>query len=263
MTIKTVGFIISGIFVFAFFVTAPAVLIYFVGTHEASIDPIISKIEMVACAHPENFTECSEGVMKLARETLEVREERINRWLYGIAGFLGLVTWIFTALAILIAVGGVIGTGHFRGLKEEAKDKIKELDGWVKKAKDHHDAIKDLRDAIKKNHDAIKDDHDAIKKHHDNIRDMKNNIKSDVDEFISNLKDFNQNRQIASEQLEEIQKAISVINELYKETDKIIAQSNMAGKSMDNIVTSEKTARGLEAEIREILDSLKDPAKKE
>ena len=241
MTIKIVGFIISGIFVFAFFVTAPAVLIYFVATHEASIDPIISKIGIVACAHPENFTECSEGVMKLARETLEVREERINRWLYGIAGFLGLVTWIFTALAILITLGGVVGIGHFRGLKEEAKDKIKELDRWVKKAKEHHDYIKG---------------------HHDEIREMKNNIESEVEDFESKLGEFNKNRGVVSENLEEAQNLTGDIKELIGQSEAIIALFKTAHESKNNILALEETVIGIESEMREILDSLKDSIKK-
>ena len=252
MTIKTVGFIISGVFVFAFFVTAPAVLIYFVATHEASVDPIISKIGIVACAHPENFTECSEGVMKLARETLEVREERINRWLYGIAGFLGLVTWIFTALAILFGLGGVFGLWQFRNLKEEAKSKVEELDMSLKEAREFHREIKEA--------------HNDIENMKNNARAMRDNIRDEAEEFTVYLskakQELNEFKEVVFRKQDEVQKQANVVNELAKEAHKIVARFDMIDKSMDDIIDSEKTARGLETEMREILNSLKNSTPK-
>ena len=252
MTIKIVGFIISGVFVFAFFVTAPAVLIYFVGTHEASVDPIISKIEMAACAHPENFAECSEGVIKLARETLEVREERINRWLYGIAGFLGLLTWIFTAITILFGLGGVFGLWQFRNLKEEAKSKVDELDMSLREAREFYREIKEA--------------HNDIENMKNNARAMRDNIRDEAGEFTAYLSTTEQElyrfKEVVFRKQDEVQKQANVVNELAKEAHKIVARFDMIDKSMDDIMASEKTARGIETEIREILNSLKNSTKK-
>ena len=246
MTKTTIGFIILGA---ALVVAAPLVLIYFVGTHEASVDPIISKIGMIACAHPENFAECSEEFIELARETLEVREERINRWLYGIASFLGLVTWFFTALATLVAFGGVFGLWQFRNLRDEAKEKLKELDEWNKKSKKYHDNIEIY--------------YNAAKKYYDGVSSMKETTENIAAKSEENLEVFQRDSQIAFKKIEDILEQADAIRKLLKKASTITPLLNMANKSTDNIITLEETARGLETEIREIHDSLKNSPKKE
>lgn len=134
---KKVLFTIAVLFLIGF---APSLLIYYVANQEASVDPLITKFQLQACAEKGalHFEKCAAKVSDFARESLEIREDRINRWLYGIAGFLALVTWFFTALAILIAAGGILGISIFSSLRRQAEeevDKIKNLRAKVEESR--------------------------------------------------------------------------------------------------------------------------------
>ena len=252
MTKMIPSLIILGV---ALLVILLVVFSYFVGTYEASVDLIKSKIGVVACANDEIFEECSKEFIKLARETLEVREERINRWLYGIAAFLGLVTLFFAAFAILVALGGVLGTWQFRNLKEDAENKVGALDEWIEKSEKSYK---------------------GIQKYYKDIEGMALDIKGMTVDIKENIRTFDETKQALferfntelnqldteSERLMKIKKQVDAVNELAKEADKIVARFDMIDKSMDDIIASEKTARGLETEMREILNSLKNSTTK-
>lgn len=126
ISVKKIGY---ALLVLLLLCSAPVLLIYYIWTQDSSVDPLIVKFQLQTCVDKGalHFEKCAAKVSDFARESLEIREERINRWLYGIAGFLALVTWFFTALAILIAAGGFVGISIFNSLRQQAEKEVNEI----------------------------------------------------------------------------------------------------------------------------------------
>ena len=192
--------------VLALLCVAPILLIYYIWTQDSSVDPLIVKFQLQTCVDKGalHFEKCAAKVSDFARESLEIREERINRWLYGIAGFLALVTWFFTALAILIAAGGFLGISIFNSLREQAEEEVKK----IKNASDEADAT---RASVEKSRKDIGEMRDEVEPMYNQMSDMKDNVDRDLTKAQEDIETLKEN-------IEALKKKIEEANNLHNKT---------------------------------------------
>ena len=211
------------------FAVAPILLIYYVSTNDRVSDSLISNITLLECTYrnPDQQALCAQRTSDVAREALEVREERINRWLFGITGFLGLVTWYFTLILILIAIGGVSSFWEIQSLRRRARKRLEKQKRWLDQSEELHVSIQSIFEEVERRSTEIGEE--VIQSVLDRIRE-------------------------ARQSMEDISHKSSEIDEMHQSASASADAAQDAERSGKEIV---QTLEELETEAQEIIDALK------